>query len=164
VAGDLRLSYSQFEELEAFSRFGTRLDADTRKTLERGRRVREVFRQPQYEPLSVSEQIAVLVAANGGVFDELGLKAVAAAENKVAKTVKAELPELCDRIERGEELSEDDIQTLFTTAQGAIGGAKKQENQHANDRGFEEKDREHPGSAVGGEDHEGAGSGEHSPV
>ncbi|MBW1834467.1 MAG: F0F1 ATP synthase subunit alpha, partial [Deltaproteobacteria bacterium] len=62
VAGDLRLSYSQFEELETFSRFGTRLDEETRKTLDRGRRVREVLKQSQYEPMPVPEQAAVLVA------------------------------------------------------------------------------------------------------
>ena len=164
VAGDLRLSYSQFEELEAFSRFGTRLDDDTRKTLERGRRVREVFKQPQYAPLSVSEQIAALVAVNRGVFDEFDLKEVAEAERMVGKNVKEELSDLCDRIERGEELAEEDIQTLFTAAQRAVTGIKKQEKQHANDRGLEKKDREHPGSPVSSEDHEGAGSGEHPPV
>ena len=164
VAGDLRLSYSQFEELEAFSRFGTRLDDDTRKTLERGRRVREVLKQPQYAPLSVSEQIAALVAVNRGVFDELDVKELAEAERRVGKTVKEELSDLCDRIERGEELAEEDIQTLFTAAQRAVAGLKKQEKQHANDRGLEEKDREHPGPPVSSEDHEGAGSGEHPPV
>jgi len=164
VAGDLRLSYSQFEELEAFSRFGTRLDDDTRKTLERGRRVREVLKQPQYAPLSVSEQIASLVAVNRGVFDELDVKEMAEAERRVGKTVKEELSDVCDRIERGEELAEEDIQTLFTAAQRAVAGLKKQEKQHANDRGLEEKDREHPGPPVSREDHEGAGSGEHPPV
>jgi F-type H+-transporting ATPase subunit alpha len=164
VAGDLRLSYSQFEELEAFSRFGTRLDDDTRKTLERGRRVREVLKQPQYAPLSVSEQIAALVAVNRGIFDELDVKEMAEAERRVGKTVKEELSDLCDRIERGEELAEEDIQTLFTSAQRAVAGLKKQEKQHANDRGLEEKDREHPGPPVSSEDHEGAGSGEHPPV
>ena len=164
VAGDLRLSYSQFEELEAFSRFGTRLDDDTRKTLERGRRVREVLKQPQYTPLSVSEQIASLVAVNRGVFDELDVKEMAEAERRVGKTVKEELSDLCDRIERGEELAEEDIQTLFTAAQRAVAGLKKQEKQHANDRGLEEKDREHPGPPVSREDHEGPGSGEHPPV
>ena len=164
VAGDLRLSYSQFEELEAFSRFGTRLDDDTRKTLERGRRVREVLKQPQYAPLSVSEQIAALVAVNRGVFDELDVKDLAEAERRVGKTVKEELSDLCDRIERGEELAEEDIQTLFTAAQRAVAGLKKQEKQHANDRGLEEKDREHPGPPVSSEDHEGPGSGEHPPV
>jgi F-type H+-transporting ATPase subunit alpha len=164
VAGDLRLSYSQFEELEAFSRFGTRLDDDTRKTLERGRRVREVLKQPQYAPLSVSEQIAALVAVNRGVFDELDVKDLAEAERRVGKTVKEELSNVCDRIERGEELAEEDIQTLFTAAQRAVAGLKKQEKQHANNRGLEEKDREHPGPPVSREDHEGPGSGEHPPV
>jgi F-type H+-transporting ATPase subunit alpha len=164
VAGDLRLSYSQFEELEAFSRFGTRLDDNTRKTLERGRRVREVFKQPQYAPLSVSEQIAALVAVNRGVFDEIDVKEMAEAERRVGKTVKEELSDVCDRIERGEELAEEDIQTLFTAAQRAVAGLKKQEKQHANNRGLEEKDREHPGPPVSREDHEGPGSGEHPPV
>jgi F-type H+-transporting ATPase subunit alpha len=68
VAGDLRLSYAQFEELEAFSRFGTRLDEQTRNTLERGRRVRQILRQPQYDPLPVARQIASLVAVNAGPF------------------------------------------------------------------------------------------------
>ena len=54
VAGDLRLSYSQFQELEAFSRFGTRLDERTRKTLEHGYRVREVLKQAQFDPMPVA--------------------------------------------------------------------------------------------------------------
>lgn len=61
VAGDLRLAYAQFEELEIFSRFSTRLDDETRHALARGRRVREVLKQAQYEPMPVFEQIVVLV-------------------------------------------------------------------------------------------------------
>jgi len=71
VAGDLRLAYSQFEELEAFSRFGTGLDEETRRTLTRSLRVREILKQPQYEHLPVAEQIAALVAVNEGVLDDL---------------------------------------------------------------------------------------------
>jgi F-type H+-transporting ATPase subunit alpha len=82
VAGDLRLSYAQFEELEAFSRFGTRLDEQTRNTLERGRRVRQILRQPQYEPLPVARQIASLVAVNAGLFDPIDPDLVAEAEKK----------------------------------------------------------------------------------
>lgn len=66
VAGDLRLQYAQFEELESFARFGTRLDEETRAKLERGRRVREALQQPQYRPIPVDEQIAVLLAAGRG--------------------------------------------------------------------------------------------------
>jgi F-type H+-transporting ATPase subunit alpha len=102
VAGDLRLSYSQFEELETFARFGTRLDEDTRRILERGRRVREVLKQPQYEPMPVPEQITVLVAVSGGVFDNLPLEQVTAAEVHVRQAVTRRHPEICERIMAGE--------------------------------------------------------------
>ena len=72
VAGDLRLAYSQFEELEAFARFGTQLDEDTRRTLRRGRRVRETLKQPQYAPLPVAEQIAALPGGKRLAAAELG--------------------------------------------------------------------------------------------
>ena len=74
VAGNLRLSYSQFEELESFARFGTRLEEETRRTLEHGRRVREVFRQVQYHPIPVPEQIAVLLSAAEGCWRVPGRK------------------------------------------------------------------------------------------
>ncbi len=121
VAGDLRLAYSQFVELEAFSRFGTRLDEDTRKTLDRGRRVREVLKQPQYEPMPVAEQISVLIAVNGGVFDEMALDGIAGASRKIRETVKAELPELCGAMEGGERLGDDDIGKILKTASRSLG-------------------------------------------
>src|SRR5271169_1192374 len=71
VAGDLRLFYSQFEELEVFSRFGSRLDERTRQTLARGRAVREALKQPQFDPLPASAQVAILVAATAGLLDNL---------------------------------------------------------------------------------------------
>ena len=71
VTGDLRLFYSQFEELEVFSRFGSRIDERTRQTLARGRAVREALKQPQFDPLSATEQIAVLLAATEGLFDNV---------------------------------------------------------------------------------------------
>ncbi len=116
VAGDLRLSYSQFEELEAFSRFGTRLDEETRRTLERGYRVREVLKQPQYEPMRVSEQIAVLVAVTEGLFDSLPLQRVSESESKVQKAVTEQLAELCEAIEGGKQLEGRDIDALVSMA------------------------------------------------
>jgi F-type H+-transporting ATPase subunit alpha len=121
VAGDLRLSYSQFEELEAFARFGTRLDEETRKTLERGRRVREILKQPQYQPLSVPEQISVLVAVNGGVFDDLSPEGIGEFEKRVRRAVTQELPDLCQRTERGEKLGNEDIESLRRVASSALG-------------------------------------------
>ena len=126
VAGDLRLSYSQFEELETFSRFGTRLDEETRKTLDRGRRVREILKQPQYQPMSVPQQIAVLLAVTEGVFDQLSPDQIVWAEQVVRKAVTKELPDLCTRIQSGEKLNEMDRDAIVGTAGKAI-------TNHAND-------------------------------
>ncbi|NEQ08175.1 MAG: alternate F1F0 ATPase, F1 subunit alpha [Moorea sp. SIO4E2] len=117
VAGALRLSYSQFEELEAFSRFGTRLDEATRQSLERGQRVREVLKQRQYEPIPVAEQIVVLLAVTQGLFDRLPLEEVSSAERSVRQAVVEQLPEVCRRIEVGEKLSEGDRQALLNFSQ-----------------------------------------------
>lgn len=106
VAGDLRLSYAQFEEMEAFARFSARLDESARRILERGRRVRETLKQRQYDPMRVSEQVAVLVAVTGGIFDGLRTEQVADAEQLVRRTMAEALPELCVRIEAGEALNE----------------------------------------------------------
>jgi len=80
VAGDLRLTYSQFQELEAFARFGTRLDDDTRAKLEHGRRVREILKQDRFAPMTAGEQAAVLLAVTKGLFDELKVGEVLDAE------------------------------------------------------------------------------------
>jgi F-type H+-transporting ATPase subunit alpha len=113
VAGDLRLSYSQFQELETFARFGTRLDKQTRKSLERGRRVREILKQPQYRPLSSSEQIAVLVAVTHGFMDHLDLEDIGLAQNKIRKAVTQNLGHVCKKIENGKKMADEDIQSLI---------------------------------------------------
>lgn len=120
VAGDLRLSYSQFEELEAFSRFSGRLDDETRAALARGQRVREVFKQSQYETLTVAEQIATLSAVTGGVFDALPVELMSDAESDVRRAVLEHHPEICDRVQNGEKLTRQDIEALVETAHTAV--------------------------------------------
>ncbi len=131
VAGDLRLSYSQFEELEAFSRFSSRLDEETRHTLERGRRVREVLKQSEGEPLSVPEQIAVLVSVTVGVFDAIDIEQISRAEARVRKAVLEECPELCEQILAGEKLTDEDVQTLVNATRNAV--MPMLEDNHAHD-------------------------------
>ena len=80
VAGDLKLAYAQFEELETFARFGTRLDEDTRKIIEHGRRIRACLKQPEFEPVSVPGQIAILLALTRRLFDEVPLERMIDAE------------------------------------------------------------------------------------
>ena len=112
VAGDLRLTYAQFEELEVFSRFGTRLDEDTIAMLERGRRVREVFKQPQYKPLPVPEQVAVLLAASEDLLNAIPVERTAEAEQAIRKAVVTELPDLGERMASGAKLTKDDRDDL----------------------------------------------------
>lgn len=131
VAGDLRLSYSQFEELETFSRFATRMDEATRATIERGRRVREILKQAERRPLRVAEQVAVLQALNAGLFDGIELEKVGAAEAKVRKAVLDQRPDLCQKIDSGESLQPDEWDKLIEVARQSI--AHNEHDTHADD-------------------------------
>jgi F-type H+-transporting ATPase subunit alpha len=126
VASDLRLAYSQFEELEAFSRFGTRLDEDTKKTLEHGRRVREIFKQPQSQPLPASDQIYVLVAANEGLLDTVPLDRVTDYTDRIRSAVEKDAPEIKDKIYEGTKLSDDDIDAIASSAKEAVNSEREE--------------------------------------
>ena len=94
VAGDLKLAYAQFEELETFSRFGARLDEDTRKIIEHGRRIRACLKQPEFAPVSVPAQIAVLLALTAELFDTVPLEQMTDAEQALrnaAEDIPAEV-------------------------------------------------------------------------
>ncbi len=88
VAQSLRLAYSQFEEVEAFARFATRLDEETRHSVERGRRVREILKQGETDLLAVPEQVAVLLAVTTGVFDAVPVERMQMAEERVRRTLR----------------------------------------------------------------------------
>lgn len=120
VAGDLRLFYSQFEELEVFSRFGSRLDEHTRTTLARGRAIREALKQPQLDPLPASVQVATLVAATAGLFDNLNPDQVANASEQIRTLLPQKLPQLMESIEAGQPLRDSDRAALVSLAEHAI--------------------------------------------
>lgn len=131
VAGDLRLTYSQFEELERFARFSSQLDEDTQSTLNRGRLIREILKQPQFRPLTMPEQIASLVAVTQGVLDETSSsvtrrefrprkESTRTLERKIQDALTAQAPELCRHMESGEKLEEPDINRIAEIATGAI--------------------------------------------
>ncbi|WP_182871103.1 alternate F1F0 ATPase, F1 subunit alpha [Rhodopirellula sp. JC639] len=112
VAGDLRLAYSQFEELEKFARFSSQLDDDTRRALDRGLRVREVLKQPRHELLSVPEQIGSMAALTSGAFDSISVEQIRAAEQMIHGGLREALPEVCDRIVAGEKMDDRDFKQL----------------------------------------------------
>lgn len=87
VSGSLKLDLAQFRELAAFTQFSTDLDAETKKRINRGQRLVELLKQPQYSPMSVWEQVAVLLPAINGVFDEVPV-------NKLHDVTRALLAEL----------------------------------------------------------------------
>ena len=120
VAGDLRLFYSQFEELEVFSRFGSRLDERTRQTLARGRAVREALKQPQFDPIPAAVQVAVLIAATAGLFDNLRSEEIVEASTRIRQTLLEQLPRIYESVESGKKLSDPDRQALLKLAQDAI--------------------------------------------
>jgi F-type H+/Na+-transporting ATPase subunit alpha len=123
VAGDLRLAYAQFEELERFARYGARLERHMQAQLDRGRRVREVLKQPQEQPLPVRAQLAMLIALTAGVFDPVALDRVVAAARVVCEVVPAELDELFRRLEHGQSLEDDDRATIVAAAARAVSDA-----------------------------------------
>lgn len=112
VAGDLGLSYAQFEELETFARFGTRLDEETQQTIARGERVREVLKQAQYRPVPAAEQIAVFYAVTNGYFDALPISKIAEAERAVRRAMREQLKDLSKRIEQAEKIPQEDWEAL----------------------------------------------------
>jgi F-type H+-transporting ATPase subunit alpha len=122
LAGELRLTYAQFEELETFARFATRLDADTRATIERGQRVREVLKQAEGAPLPALVQLVVLRAVVTGLLDALPLDAIEAAQAAIGRAAQADGAELAARIEAGEPLTDAQWDGLMETARAALAG------------------------------------------
>ena len=120
VTADLRLSYSQFEELETFARFGTRLDDTTRQAIERGRRVREVLKQSETEALSAGEQVTVLLAVTAGLFDNIPLSLMTHCQQAICSRVLSQAGDICTRIQQGNRLSDDDRRRLLALASSAI--------------------------------------------
>ncbi|NGP89872.1 F0F1 ATP synthase subunit alpha [Fodinibius halophilus] len=105
---ELRLAYSQFEELEAFSRFSSRLDEDTLHRIERGRRIREVLSQDQFDTIDVVQQIALLIAVTNGLFDELDLSQIKPACRMMRNNIESELGNMSTKIKEGEKLEKNE--------------------------------------------------------
>ena len=120
VTVDLKLSYAQFEELETFARFGARLDDDTLKIIEHGKRIRACLMQPEFAPVSMAAQITVLVALTADLFDDIALVQMPAAEKAVRDAAVDISDELIERLESAKKLNEEDKATILKLAQQAL--------------------------------------------
>ncbi|MFT6914201.1 MAG: F-type H+-transporting ATPase subunit alpha [Motiliproteus sp.] len=120
VAGDLKLAYAQFEELETFARFGARLDENTRNIIKHGRRIRACLKQPEFSPVSVPAQIAVLLALTAKLFDEVPLEQMSAAE-EVVRGAAGNIPaEVNARLSGADKLTDQDRALMIQSAQDAL--------------------------------------------
>jgi F-type H+-transporting ATPase subunit alpha len=99
VAAQLRLNMARFRELQAFAQFGTSdLDAATRRELERGQRAQEILKQPQYQPLSMAQQVEIFWALNNGFLDDVPVEKVQAFEQAFHKYMESNKPEIAAKI------------------------------------------------------------------
>lgn len=113
VAGKLRLDMAQYSELATFAQFGTSdLDKATRAQLERGQRITEVLKQPQYVPMPLWKEVTILYAVTNGYLDDVQLEKVAAFEQSFHRFIESNKPEILKRIETDRELKTETDQAL----------------------------------------------------
>src|SRR6516165_6085014 len=112
LGGGVRIALAQYRELAAFAQFASDLDEATRKQLERGRRVTELLKQPQYQPLQVWELAVSLFAANRGYYDDVPVEKALAFESALRAYMKSKYGTLMDNLEKTKDLSADDEKAL----------------------------------------------------
>ncbi|MDX1669365.1 MAG: F0F1 ATP synthase subunit alpha, partial [Limnobacter sp.] len=112
LSGGIRTDLAQYRELAAFAQFASDLDEATRRQLERGKRVVELLKQPQYQPLQTWEMALALFAVNNGYLDDVDVNQVLAFEAGFRQEMLTKHKDLIDRIESSNELSKDDEPTL----------------------------------------------------
>jgi F-type H+-transporting ATPase subunit alpha len=106
VAGSLRLDLAQYRELAAFAQFGSDLDKATLNQLNRGRRLVEVLKQPQYQPLGVEKQVAIIFAANNGYLDEVPVERLREYETELMKFFETRRAQVLAALAEKKELSD----------------------------------------------------------
>jgi F-type H+/Na+-transporting ATPase subunit alpha len=127
IAGNLKLAYSQFEELESFSRFGSHLDEGSRKIINHGQRIRACLRQTEFSPLSVVEQISVLLALTEGLFDTVPLDRMREAEQALCSASTQISSEVTGRFFSNDKLTDADREAVLKVAGHSLAPFQKKE-------------------------------------
>ncbi|MBT6785428.1 MAG: F0F1 ATP synthase subunit alpha, partial [Planctomycetes bacterium] len=112
IAGSLRLDLSAFRELEAFAQLGTDLDKATQAQLDRGFRMVEILKQPQYKPMPISEQVVVIWCGANGHLDNLPVNSLADFEDKLLNHIRSEFPEILEGIINAGEMNKEEEANL----------------------------------------------------
>jgi F-type H+-transporting ATPase subunit alpha len=131
---DLKLKYAQFEELETFARFGTRLDEGTRKTIEHGKRIRECLKQEELLQMTVPDQLIVLLALTNGLFDTIPIEKIQDAEGALMTRISDFPADLQKRLYADKPLSDEDKRVILKIADHLLmpfqNSSKSDENQN----------------------------------
>ena len=144
IAGLLRLELAQYRELAAFAQFGSDLDKATQRQLERGKRLTEILKQGQYEPLPVAKQVVIIYAATNNYLDDLPVEATAPFEAGLYEFLDTNNPELGRLIvEKGE--LDDELRAKIDAVLGEFKARFVQEHGYAKEAEKEEKGREEKG-------------------
>jgi F-type H+/Na+-transporting ATPase subunit alpha len=106
VAGSLRLDLAQYRELAAFAQFGSDLDKATLSQLNRGRRLVEVLKQPQYQPLAVAKQVIIIFAATNGYLDDVPVEQVRDYETELFQFLDTRRPQLLSSLGERPEITD----------------------------------------------------------
>lgn len=115
IAGGMRLGLAQYRELQAFAQFGTAdLDAATKRQLELGQRLTEILKQPQFSPLTLSQEITIIYAAVNGLMNDVEVPKVRAFEEAFHNYMQSNQPDLLNEIEEKKELTDDSESKLKT--------------------------------------------------
>lgn len=120
LVGPLKLFYSQFEELESFTKFGTQLDKETKKRINRGRAIRAVLEQSRFEPLTAPEQIAVFMATNAGLFDALSVEDNKKAQKIVREVLLSQFSRVVEDILNRQKLTDKTQEEMMTAFKSAL--------------------------------------------
>ena len=112
VSGSLKLLYSQYRELQAFSQFGSDLDADTKARLANGERIVEVLKQPQNSPISVEHQVMIIYAVVNGLLDDVQIKDIPTLQNGLFTYIDTRFPEITKSIQTTGNLDDETAQKL----------------------------------------------------
>ncbi len=114
VSGPLRLDLAQYRSLAAFAQFGSDLDAQTQRQLDRGKRVAEILKQPQYTPYDEASEIISIYAATSGILDDLPVEKIILFEEKIHDYIKVKNKKLIQKLESREKMDEKTLKELTT--------------------------------------------------
>jgi F-type H+-transporting ATPase subunit alpha len=120
VAGSLRLDLAQYRELAAFAQFGSDLDKATQAQLNRGRRLVEILKQAQYQPLAVEKQVVIVYAATKGFIDDVAIEDVRRYEEDLYRFLETRNPEVLKGIAE-KKILDDDLKAALEQALKAFG-------------------------------------------